>query len=73
MYSLFLLGAQHIKIEWKKSDINRLRLESGYFDVNGILPLKIIFPYSFMCVYIAIIATVLSVMLWHMDSASVLK
>ena len=28
---------------------------------------------SFMCVYIAIIATILAVMLWHVDSAPALK
>ena len=45
----------------------------GYFDVNSILPLETILPKSFTCVYIAIIAILLPVMLWHVDSALVLK
>ena len=46
---------------------------NGYFDVDGILPLKTILSQSLMCVYIAIIATTLQVMLRRVDSASALK
>ena len=45
----------------------------GYFDMDGILPLEAILPQSFMCVYTAVVATILQVTLWHLDSAPVLK
>ena len=43
----------------------------GYFDVDSIL--ETILPQSVMCVYIAIIAIILPVMLWRVDSAPAFK
>ena len=39
------------------------------FAINDIFLLETIFPLPFMCVYIAIIDTILQVTLWHIDSA----
>ena len=41
---------------------------SGYFAVDGSLPLETVLPQSFMCVYIAIFATIM-----HVDNAPSLK
>ena len=46
---------------------------SGYFVINGILPLEAILPSLFKCDYVTIIATVLAVTLWCVDSAAALK
>ena len=41
--------------------------------INGALHLKAILPSLFLCVYIAIFATILAVMLWQMDHAAALQ
>ena len=46
---------------------------SGYFANDSILPMEAILLSPFMCVYITIIATILVVMLWYVDSAAALK
>ena len=46
---------------------------SGCFAVDSILPFETILQKSFMCVYIAIIATILQVTQWCVDSAPTLK
>ena len=53
--------------------LNNKVIVSGYFNVNGILPMEAILPSPFTCVYISIIAIILQVMLWHVDSAPALK
>ena len=49
------------------------KIGSGYFTTDGILPLEVILLVPFMCVYIAIIATILAVRLWLLNSATALK
>ena len=46
---------------------------SNYFAINNILSLKVILPSPFMCIYVAIIAIILAVMLWSMDSVTALR
>ena len=41
-----------------------LKLGSGYFAVDSNLPLELILPQSFTCVYIAIFAIITPVTLW---------
>ena len=48
-------------------------IESAHIAVKNILFLKAIVPSAFMRPYIAIIATILAVLLWHIDSAAALK
>ena len=41
--------------------------------MNGILPLETILPLPFVCFYLTIVATILAVMLWCIDSVAALK
>ena len=49
------------------------KLGSGYFVVDSVLSLKAILTLPFMCVYTAVIATILVLMLWQVNSAADLK
>ena len=51
----------------------RVKKPSDYFAVNSILSLDAILLSPFMCVYVAIIATILLTILRHVDSAAALK
>ena len=44
-----------------------------YLAIDSILPLEAILQSQLMCVQIAIAATILAVVLWHVDSAAALK
>ena len=52
---------------------NLLSYGSGYFNVDGVLLLETIMLSPLMCVYVAIIALILAVMLRNMDYAAALK
>ena len=51
----------------------RQNSKSGYFVIDSIFILEAILPSPFICVYIAIIATILAVTLCCMDGAACLE
>ena len=57
---------------WIENPTN-LFFGSSYFAINGILPLAAVLLSPFMCLCIAIIALIVAVTLWCVDSAATLK
>ena len=72
MSQSYFIGYAFVNRKKRKLRPNSL-LENDYFAVDGILPMEAILRKPFMCVHVAIIATLLRVTLWRMDGAASLK
>ena len=62
-----------LNLSQMNSRVQFRKLRNWDFAVDGSSPLEAILPSPFICVYVAIFATILAVLLWHMDSAPALK